>query len=57
MEVLQMKRFNLRKWWLMLALVILIQNGTVIVSNTNDCSNEGDISILSDKPYLDDNYS
>lgn len=52
-----MKRFNLRKWWLMLALVILIQNGTVIVSNTNDCSNEGDISILSDKPYLDDNYS
>ena len=40
-----MKRFNLRKWWLMLALVILIQNGTVIVSNT------------SDKPYLDDDIS
>lgn len=55
-----MKRFNAGKWLLMLALVIVIQNGTVIVYNTTGeagDSNEGGISTLSDKPYLDDNYS
>lgn len=61
MEVLQMKHFNFQKWLLMLALVILIQNSTVIVYNiaeaSDACSGEGGISTLSDKPYLDDNYS
>lgn len=61
MEVLQMKHFNFQKWLLMLALVIFIQNGTVIVYNmaegSDACSGEGGISTLSDKPYLDDNYS
>lgn len=56
-----MKRFNFGKWFLILALVILIQNGTVIVYNvaegSDTCSDEGGISTLSDKPYLDDNYS
>ncbi len=56
-----MKRFNFGKWLLMLALVIFIQNGTIIVYNTAEgsdaCSGGGGISTLSDKPYLDDNYS
>lgn len=56
-----MKHFNFQKWLLMLVLVILIQNGTVIVYNiaegSDACSGEGGISTLSDKPYLDDNYS
>lgn len=55
-----MKHLNFGKWFLMLTLVILIQNGTIIVYNTSegaDVSDEGGISTLSDKPYLDDNYS
>lgn len=56
-----MKHLNFTKWLLMLTLVILIQNGTVIAYNVAEgsdaCSDEGGISTLSDKPYLDDNYS
>ncbi|GFI23303.1 hypothetical protein IMSAGC011_02091 [Lachnospiraceae bacterium] len=53
-----MKHFNLGKLLLTLALVILIQNGTVIIYNTTgDYSEEGGISTFSDKPYLEDNYS
>ncbi len=53
-----MKHFNLGKLLLTLALVILIQNGTVIIYNTTgDYSEEGGISTLTDKPYLDDDNS
>jgi hypothetical protein len=60
MEVFQMKRFNFGKLLLTLAFVILIQNGTVIVYNaagTEDYTDKGNISTLSDKPYLEDDYS
>ncbi|MFG6369887.1 MAG: hypothetical protein K1W16_16005 [Lachnospiraceae bacterium] len=55
-----MKRFNFGKLLLTLAFVILIQNGTVIVYNaagTEDYTDKGNISTLSDKPYLEDDYS
>ena len=61
MEVLQMKRFNFEKWLLMLALVIFIQNGTVIVYNMAEgsdvCSGEEDIRPLSDRPYPNDDHT
>lgn len=56
-----MKRFNFEKWLLMLALVIFIQNGTVIVYNMAEgsdvCSGEEDIRPLSDRPYPNDDHT
>lgn len=55
-----MKHFNFKKILMMLALVIIVQNGTIIVSNTDgdtgSYSNEGDVAPCSDRPEIDDSY-
>lgn len=53
-----MKHFNLKKLLLTLALVIIVQNGTVIVYNTAEStesySGEEGIAPCSDRPYPND---
>lgn len=56
-----MKHFNLRKIAMMLALVIIIQNGVIIIQDTTDdtgsYSEDGEAAPLSDLPYIDDDYT
>lgn len=53
-----MKRFNLKKLLMMLAIVIIVQNGTVIVYNTAEdagsYTEDNGIAPCSDLPPLDD---
>lgn len=53
-----MKHFNIRKMLLTLALVIIVQNGTVIVYNTAEdtgaYSEEDGIAPCSDRPCEED---
>lgn len=54
-----MKNFKFKQILMMLALVIIVQNGAVIVSNTvgdnGSYSDEGGTAPCSDLPPLDDN--
>lgn len=54
----KMKHFNLKKLLLTLALVIIVQNGTVIVYNTAEgtgaYSEESGIAPCSDRPLTND---
>lgn len=56
-----MKHFNFRKLLSMLAIIIIIQNGAVVVYNTADdtgsYTEEDGIAPCSDQPLLDDNHS
>lgn len=56
-----MKHFNFGKWLMMLALVIIVQNGSIIVHNTagdaGSNSGNGEISTYSDMPCTDDCYT
>lgn len=56
-----MKRFNFKKILMALAIIIIVQNGTVIVYNTgNDAgsySEEEGISPCSDRPCPDDDHT
>lgn len=58
---LQMKHFNLKKLLMMLAIVIIVQNGTVIVYNTAEdagsYSEDGGTAPCSDQPYPDDSHT
>ena len=58
--VLKMKHFNFTKILMMLALVIIVQNGTMIVTatdgNAGSYSDEGGAAPCSDIPDLDDSY-
>jgi hypothetical protein len=58
--VLQMKNFKFKKILMMLALVIIVQNGAVIVSSTvgdnGSYSDEGGAAPCSDLPPIDDSY-
>lgn len=61
MEVtVQMKHFNFKKILMMLALVIIVQNGAVVVVNTNgdadSYSEDAGVAPCSDLPSLDDDY-
>lgn len=61
MEVLlQMKHFIFKEILMMLALVIIVQNGAIIVANTDgntgSYSDEGGAAPCSDIPDLDDSY-
>lgn len=61
MEVfLQMKNLNFKKILMTLALIIIVQNGAIIVSNTDgntgSYSDDGGIAPCSDQPLLDENY-
>lgn len=53
-----MKRFNLRKLLAMLAIVIIVQNGTVIIYNTADdngsYSEDNGVAPCSDQPLTED---
>lgn len=52
-----MKHFNLKKLVSMLAIIIIVQNGAVVVYNTEDTGSyteEEGISPCSDQPYPDD---
>ncbi len=55
-----MKNLNLKKLLLMLAVVIIVQNGVIIASNVNgntgSSSDEYGIAPCSDIPDLDDTY-
>ena len=54
-----MKHFNFKKI-LTLALVIIVQNGTIIITdidgNAGSYSDEGGAAPCSDRPDLDDSY-
>lgn len=56
--ILQMKHFNFRKLLAALAIIIIVQNGTVIVYNTAEdngsYSEEDGIAPCSDRPYPND---
>lgn len=56
-----MKHFNFKKILMMLALVIIVQNGTIIVANTNgntdSYSEDGDAAPCSDLPDIDESYN
>lgn len=56
-----MKHFNFRKLMMLFALLIIVQNGVIIVQNTDGdtgaYSEEGQASPLSDHPYPDDTRS
>ncbi len=58
---MQMKKFNFRKLLSMLAIIIVIQNGSVIVYNTaadtGSCTEESGIAPCSDQPVTNDNHS
>lgn len=60
MEVnLQMKNSKLRKFLVLFALIIFIQNGTIIVQNTGngaESSSEEGIAPCSDFPGHEDSY-
>ncbi|MDE6921308.1 MAG: hypothetical protein K2P40_13840 [Lachnospiraceae bacterium] len=55
-----MKNFKFKQILMMLALVIIVQNGAVIVSNTvgdnGSYSDEGGTAPCSDLPPIDDSY-
>lgn len=55
-----MKNLNFRKILMTLALIIIVQNGAIIVSNTDgntgSYSEDGGIAPCSDMPSLDDDY-
>lgn len=55
-----MKNSNLKKILMMLALVIIVQNGAIIVSNTDgntgSYSEDGGVAPCSDQPDIDENY-
>ncbi|MDE5697465.1 MAG: hypothetical protein K2I96_08670 [Lachnospiraceae bacterium] len=55
-----MKNFKFKKILMMLALVIIVQNGTIIVSNTDgntgSYTDEGGAAPCSDVPDFDENY-
>ena len=57
----QMKHFNFRKLLSMLAIIIIIQNGAVVVYNTTDdtgsYTEENGAAPCSDRPVPDDNHS
>lgn len=56
-----MKKFNFRKLLSVLAIIIVIQNGSVIVYNTaadtDSCTEESGIAPCSDQPVTNDNHS
>lgn len=55
-----MKNFNCKKILMTLALVIIIQNGAIIVTNTDgnagSYSEDGGIAPCSDRPDFDESY-
>lgn len=55
-----MKHFNFKKILMMLALVIIVQNGTIIVANTDGntdfYSQDGGAAPCSDVPEFDEDY-
>lgn len=55
-----MKHFNFKNILMMLALVIIVQNGTIIVTNTDgntgSYSEDGGVAPCSDIPDLDEDY-
>lgn len=55
-----MKHFNFKNILMMLALVIIVQNGTIIVTNTvgntGSYSEDGGVAPCSDIPDLDEDY-
>lgn len=55
-----MKNLNFKKILMTLALIIIVQNGAIIVSNTDgntgSYSDDGGIAPCSDQPLLDENY-
>lgn len=56
-----MKHFNFTKILMMLALVIIVQNGTMIVTDTDgnagSYSDEGGAAPCSDLPDITENYN
>ncbi len=56
-----MKNLNLKKLLLMLAVVIIVQNGVIIASNVNgntgSSSDEYGIAPCSDLPVIDESYN
>lgn len=56
-----MKKFNCKKILMTLALVIIIQNGAIIVTNTDgntgSYSEDGGIAPCSDLPDIDESYN
>ncbi len=52
-----MKHFNLKKIAMMLALVLIIQNGAVIVSGTGSGSQDGGVAPCSDQPSITESYN
>ena len=55
-----MKHFNFKKILMMLALVVVVENGAVIASNVDGNADayteDGGIAPCSDVPLLDDTY-
>lgn len=60
-DYLQMKHFNLRKLISMLAIIIIIQNGAIIVYNTADgtgsYTEDNGVAPCSDLPVPNDNHT
>ena len=58
---LKMKHFNFKKMLMMLALVIVVENGAVIASNvdgnTDAYTEDGGVAPCSDMPSLDEDYN
>lgn len=56
-----MKNSNFKKILMMLALVIIVQNGAIIVSNTDgntgSYSEDGGVAPCSDVPDITENYN
>lgn len=56
-----MKNFNFKKILMMLALVIIVQNSTIIVSNTDgntgSYTDEGGATPCSDQPDINESYN